>query len=166
MVGRACTAWRVRCRCCNPQGGILLLDNSDCTQYQEAFDMVPSWWLKVLGRRIKQATACLTCAEPSGDMRCWLNRVCLASDAAVPCFIAACAFLSVTCIWSLPCPTPRVSPLLRHLTCFAFRGPCDHGEQTTIWVSCLPGKCSKESGSAKLAAKSLIRWHRLDALAS
>ncbi len=30
-----------------PQGGILMLDNSDRSRYQEAFDMVPSWWLKV-----------------------------------------------------------------------------------------------------------------------
>ena len=28
------------------------------------------------------------------------------------------------------------------------------GEKTTIWVSCLPGKCGEEFGPAKLAANS------------
>ena len=32
-----------------PQGGVLMLDNSDRKYYQRAFDVVPSWWLMVRG---------------------------------------------------------------------------------------------------------------------
>ena len=41
-----------------PEGGILLLDNSERELYQKAFDMVPSWWLKVRGSRVHKRLCC------------------------------------------------------------------------------------------------------------
>ena len=41
-----------------PEGGILLLDNSERELYQKAFDMVPSWWLKVRRCRSQPPRAC------------------------------------------------------------------------------------------------------------
>ena len=50
-----------------PEGGVLLLDNSERELYQKAFDMVPSWWLKAR-RRVDQRCNLLLCLLRDADI--------------------------------------------------------------------------------------------------
>ena len=74
-----------------PEGGILLLDNSEREQYQVAFDMVPSRWLKVSGA-LRPA---LTRANPSRNT------------------LRLCDRINPTFLCQAPRPPPRTTSLRR-----------------------------------------------------